>query len=108
MIIIIRIIIIIIIIITNNNNNNNKNNNNYTTNKNLKIQSHLIIPFLGESIDRPMKEHYGARFGWKFSNLLTLKAILKNNGWVDDNHGKEDDEIFKWGNLLQFHHILEI
>ena len=90
------------------NNNNNKNNNNYTTNKNLKIQSHLIIPFLGESIDRPMKEHYGARFGWKFSNLLTLKAILKNNGWVDDNHGKEDDEIFKWGNLLQFHHILEI
>ena len=43
-----------------------------------------------------------------FLNLLTLKAILKNNGWVYDNHGKEDDEIFKWGNLLQFHHILEI
>lgn len=71
--------------------------------KNIVIENHIVIPFLGKAIDIPLKEHYGARFGWKFSNLEIFKDILNRNDWIDDNNGKEEEEQFAWGNLLQFH-----
>ena len=71
-------------------------------NKNLqgKISGYLLAPLLSKSIDRPMRETYGASFGWKFSAVQTLRDRLKFDGWA--RGCSEDRDTFTWGTLLNY------
>eukprot|EP00511_Aplanochytrium_stocchinoi_P013598 CAMPEP_0204890122 /NCGR_PEP_ID=MMETSP1349-20130617/24344_1 /ASSEMBLY_ACC=CAM_ASM_000710 /TAXON_ID=215587 /ORGANISM="Aplanochytrium stocchinoi, Strain GSBS06" /LENGTH=371 /DNA_ID=CAMNT_0052054651 /DNA_START=156 /DNA_END=1268 /DNA_ORIENTATION=- len=59
----------------------------------------LIVPLLAQSIDAPMTEHYGACFGWKWSDVEQLRKSLKEFGWEIPVTVERNDYI--WGEVLE-------
>lgn len=46
------------------------------------VEGELVVALLGKSINKPMKLHYGAQFGWKFTSINEVEVLLTEElGW---------------------------
>ena len=57
---------------------------------------YLIFPILDDNIEQPLRDHYGAQFGWKFSDLDRLRALLTDEGWR-----VKETKAMVWGSILE-------